>query len=83
MTVKVGSPDGDTDFFDIIVGVLQGDKSVPYLFIICKDYVLQTSIDLMKENGFTVKKQEVDNTLQKLLLCRWYRVSYQSWLPAA
>ena len=32
------------------------------------DYVLRTSIDLIKENGFTHKKrQEADNTLQKLL----------------
>ena len=27
-----------------------------YLFIICEDYVLRTSIDLMKENGFTLEK---------------------------
>ena len=26
------------------------------MFIICLDYVLRTSIDLMKENGFTLKK---------------------------
>ena len=28
----------------------------PYLFIICIDYVLRTSIYLMKENGFTLAK---------------------------
>ena len=28
----------------------------PYLFIICLDYVLRTSIDQMKENSFTLKK---------------------------
>ena len=39
MKVKVCSPDVDTDFFDIVIGVLQGDIS-PYLFIICLDYVL-------------------------------------------
>ena len=27
--VKVCSEDGDTDFFDIVVGVLQGDTLVP------------------------------------------------------
>ena len=37
----VRSPDGDTDFFDIIAGVLQGDTLAPYLFIICLDYVLR------------------------------------------
>ena len=39
----------------------------PYLCIICRDYVLQTSIDLMKENGFTLKQQEAGDTPQKLL----------------
>ena len=54
--VKVRSPDRDTDFFDIIAGVLQGDTLARYLFINCLDYVLRTSIDLMKENGFTLIK---------------------------
>ena len=35
--VKVCSPDRDTDYFDIIAGVLQGDTLVPYLFNICLD----------------------------------------------
>ena len=26
---KVGSPDGDTHFFDIVAGVLQGDTIAP------------------------------------------------------
>ena len=50
--VKVRSPDGDTDYFNIVVGVLQGDTLAPYLFIICLDYMLRTSIDKIKENGF-------------------------------
>ena len=54
--IKVPSPDGDTDFFDIVAGVLQGDILAPYLFIICLDYVLQTSIDPIKEIGFMLKK---------------------------
>ena len=54
--VKVNSPDGDTDFFDIVAGVLQGDTLALYLFIICLDYVLRTLADLMKENGFTLAK---------------------------
>ena len=53
--VMVRSPDGDTDFFDIVAGDLQGDTLVLYLFILCLDYVLGTSIDLIKENGFTLK----------------------------
>ena len=48
----VRSPDGDTNFFDIVAGVLQGDTLAAYMFKICQNYVLQTSIDMMKENGF-------------------------------
>ena len=55
--VKVRSPDGDTVYFEIIAGVLHGDTLAPYLFIICLDYVLRTSIDLMKENGFKLAKE--------------------------
>ena len=53
---KISSPDGDSDFFDIVALVLQRDTLAPYLFIICLDYVLQTSIDLIKENGSMLKK---------------------------
>ena len=42
--------------FDIVAGVLQGDTLATYLFIICLDYVLRTSIYLMKENGFKLAK---------------------------
>ena len=47
---------GDTDFLNIIVGVLQGDTIKPYLFILCLDYVLLTTIDPIKENSFTLKE---------------------------
>ena len=59
----VRSPDGHTDFFDIVIGVLQGDTLAPYLFIPFLDYLLWTSVDLIEENGFT-KRQE-DNIPQK------------------
>ena len=55
--VKVCSPDGDTDYFDIAAGVLQRDILAPYLLIIYLDYVLRTSIDLMKENCFKLAKE--------------------------
>ena len=55
--VKVRSPDGETDYFDIVAGVLQGDTFSTYLFIICVDYVLRTSIDKIKENGFELTKK--------------------------
>ena len=47
----------DTDYFDIVAGVLQGDTLAPYLFIICLDNVLRTSIDKIKENGFKLTKE--------------------------
>ena len=43
--------------FDIVAGVLQGDTLAPYLFIICLDYVLKTSIDKMKENRYKLTKK--------------------------
>ena len=55
--MKVCSPDGDTEYFDIVAGVLQGNTLVPYLFIICLDYVLRTLIDKIKENGFELTKK--------------------------
>ena len=55
--VKIRSPDGDTDYFDIVAGVLQGDPLVPYLFIIYLDYVLRTSNDKIKENSFELTKK--------------------------
>ena len=55
--VKVRSPDGDTEYFDIVAGVLQGDTLAPYLFIICLDYVLRTSIDKIRENSFELTKK--------------------------
>ena len=55
--VKVRSPDGNTEYFDIVAGVLQGDTLAPYLFIICLDYVLRTSIDKIRENSFELTKK--------------------------
>ena len=52
-----GSPDGDTDYFEIVAGVLQGDTLASYLFIIYLDYVLRISIDKIKENDFELTKK--------------------------
>ena len=53
MKSMVISPDGDTDFFDIVVGFLKG---YTYLLILYFDYILKTSKDLIKEYSFTLKK---------------------------
>ena len=55
--MKVGSPDGDTEYFDNVAEVLQGDTLAPHVFIICLDYVLRTSIDKIKENGFKLTEK--------------------------
>ena len=47
----------ETEYFDIIAGVLQGDMLAPYLFFICLDYILRTSIDKIRENGFELTKK--------------------------
>ena len=52
--VKVRSPDGDTEYFDIVAGVRQGDTLA---FIVCLDYVLRTSVDKIRENGFELTKK--------------------------
>ena len=41
----------------MVAGVLQKDTLAPYLFIICLDYGLRTSIDKIKENGFKLTKE--------------------------
>ena len=55
--VKNRSPDGDSDYFDIVTGVLKGDTLAPCLFIICQDYVLWMTIDIMKDNSFKLTKE--------------------------
>ena len=55
--VIVRSPDGDTDYFDIVAGVLQGETLASYLFIIYLDYVLRILIDEIKGNDFELTKK--------------------------
>ena len=38
------TPDGKTEFFEILAGVLQGDTLAPYLFIIVMDYCMRIAI---------------------------------------
>ena len=51
----VCSPDGNSGFFDFVVGVLQGYSLAPFLFKICLQYVLRIPIDLTKENSLALK----------------------------
>ena len=53
----VRSPDGDTFFFKITTGVLQGDTLALFLFIISLDYVLKNSLDINSNLGFTLSQR--------------------------
>ena len=66
--VKVRSLIRDTDYFDIVAGVLQGDTLAPYLFIICLDYVFRTSIDKIKDNGFELAKKRSKRYLAQTII---------------
>ena len=43
-------PNDYTCFFEIVAGVLLEESLLWYLIIICLDYALQISIDLIKKN---------------------------------
>lgn len=65
-TAKVLSPDGETEPFLILSGVLQGDTLAPYLFIIILDYALRRTTEGKEEQlDFTVttmKSRRVGST---------------------
>ena len=51
----VNSLNSNTDYFDIVAGVLQGNTLVPFLFLIYLDDILWMSIDQIKENSCALK----------------------------
>ena len=53
---RVQTPDGETEQFNILAGVLQGDTLAPFLFIIVLDYALRRAMADGKEEelGFTI-----------------------------
>lgn len=58
-TAKVISPDGETDLFEINMGVLQGDTLAPFLFVIVLDYAMRKAIQGKEENyGFTIEPRK-------------------------
>ena len=65
---KVRTPDGETEPFQILAGVLQGDTLAPFLFIIALDYALRIAIDgKEKELGFTLVKQATRRVHAKMI----------------
>ena len=77
--VKVRCPDGDTDYFVIVAGVLLGDTLAPYHFIICLDCVLWTSIDKMKENALSWQRKEAEDAPNKQLRTPTTPMAYCFW----
>ena len=59
LKAKFVSPDGDTDYFDILTGVMQGDTLAPYLFVIVLDYAMRKATEGREEElGLTIKKRQ-------------------------
>ena len=54
---QVITPDGDTEFFEILAGVLQGDTLAPFLFIIALDYALREATR-ETHTGFTLTPRQ-------------------------
>ena len=55
---KVRTADGETEAFQILAGVLQGDTLAPFLFIIALDYALRCATSGKEEElGFTLEKR--------------------------
>ena len=49
------TPEGEPNTFSIDTGVLQGDPLAPFLFVICLDYALRSSIS--DTDGLTLKRR--------------------------
>ena len=57
---KVISPDGETEFFFVKKGVLQGDTLAPYLFVIVIDYLLRMTFkDEEDDLGLEVQQKKI------------------------
>ena len=55
---KILSPNGDTEFFDTLAGVLQGDALAPYLFAIVIDYTMRQAVgDQELDLGFKLDER--------------------------
>ncbi|KAJ8347957.1 hypothetical protein SKAU_G00265460 [Synaphobranchus kaupii] len=64
---KVVTPDGTSEEFDILAGVLQGDTLAPFLFIIVLDYALRQAIEgREKDLGFTITPRRVERECAKV-----------------
>ena len=49
------TPDGETEFFEITAGVLQGDILAPFIFMIVLDFRLRLSLDNLNDRGLQIQ----------------------------
>ena len=55
---KVISPNGETDLFNILAGVLQGGRLALYLFVVVVDYAFRMTLEGHEEElGFHLVKR--------------------------
>ena len=55
---RVITPDGETEFFEILAGVLQGDTLAPFLFAIVLDYAMRQALNGREEElGFKIERR--------------------------
>ena len=55
---KVITPDGETDWFEILAGVLQGDTLAPFLFAIVIDYTMRQALEGKEEElGLIIERR--------------------------
>ena len=54
---RVLSPDGETELFEILAGVLQGDTLAPYLFAIVLDYAMRKALEGREDLGFELQRR--------------------------
>ena len=60
---KVITPDGETEEFDILAGVLQGDTLAPFLFVIVLDYAMRQATEGQeKDLGFIITPRKSRRT---------------------
>ena len=57
-TAQVLSPVGNTEFFEILAGVLQGDTQAPYLFLIVLDYTMRQAVGNESNLEFTLDRSQ-------------------------
>ena len=56
-SAKVKTPDGETETFSILAGILQGDILAPFLFVIVIDHIMRKALTGKEEKlGFHLRK---------------------------